>query len=61
MGASWGGFESLMKPVNMPAGAVTWPRSGRPEGQLMRIHVGLEDTDDIIADLKAGFERMGRV
>lgn len=61
MGASWGGFESLMKPVNVPHSAVPWPRPGRPQGQLIRIHVGLEDPDDLIADLEAGFERMGRV
>ncbi len=61
MGASWGGFESLMKPVNVPHSAVPWPRPGRPQGQLIRIHVGLEDPDDLIADLEAGFKRMGRV
>jgi cystathionine beta-lyase len=61
MGASWGGFESLMKPADLPRGAAGWPRPGRPDGQLMRIHVGLEDTGDLIADLKAGFDRMGRV
>jgi cystathionine beta-lyase len=60
MGASWGGFESLMKPVNVPDSAVAWPRPGRSQGQLMRIHIGLEDTDDLIADLDAGFARMGR-
>lgn len=60
MGASWGGFESLMKPANMPRTAAHWPRPGRPRGQLMRIHVGLEDPDDLIADLEAGFARMGR-
>jgi cystathionine beta-lyase len=61
MGASWGGFESLMKPVEVPHSAVPWPRPGRPQGQLMRIHVGLEDPGDLIADLEAGFARMGRV
>jgi cystathionine beta-lyase len=61
MGASWGGFESLMKPSNIPHGATFWPRQGRPQGQLIRIHAGLEDTADLIADLDAGFARMGRV
>ena len=61
MGASWGGFESLMKPSNIPQGATFWPRPGRPQGQLIRIHAGLEDTGDLIADLEAGFARMGRV
>jgi cystathionine beta-lyase len=61
MGASWGGFESLMKPSKIPYGAIFWPRPGRPQGQLIRIHAGLEDTGDLIADLDAGFARMGRV
>ncbi|UCH73253.1 MAG: cystathionine beta-lyase [Rhodospirillales bacterium] len=55
MGASWGGYESLLIP--------TWPNKSRTAtkwketGQTMRIHVGLEDPDDLIADLEAGFER----
>jgi cystathionine beta-lyase len=61
MGASWGGFESLMKPVSVPHSAAPWPRPGRPEGQLIRIHVGLEDPEDLIADLDGAFARMGRV
>jgi cystathionine beta-lyase len=56
MGASWGGFESLLIP--------TWPQSNRSvtaweaEGQTLRIHIGLEDPDDLIADLEAGFKRL---
>jgi len=61
MGSSWGGFESLFKPVQPPKGTAYWPRPGRPAGQLMRMHVGLEATDDLIADLAAGFDRMHRV
>ena len=60
MGASWGGFESLILPSNPRRRAVPWPRPGRAEGQLMRIHIGLEDPADLIADLEAGFERMAR-
>ncbi|MFQ5565890.1 MAG: cystathionine beta-lyase, partial [Paracoccaceae bacterium] len=60
MGDSWGGFESLLVPKTPPRSAVPWPRPGRAEGQLMRIHVGLEDPEDLIADLEAGFARMGR-
>ncbi len=58
MGSSWGGFESLLIPREPARTEVPWPRSGRAEGQLMRIHVGLEDPDDLIADLAAGFARM---
>lgn len=60
MGASWGGFESLLIPRTPPRTAVPWPRAGRSQGQLMRIHVGLEDPADLIADLDAGFARMRR-
>ncbi len=60
MGYSWGGYESLLIPVypERLRSATDWPREGRPKGQTMRIHVGLEDTDDLIADLSAGFRRM---
>jgi cystathionine beta-lyase len=61
MGASWGGYESLFRPNNPPRSAVPWPRPGYAEGQLMRMHVGLEDPEDLIADLESGFARMGRV
>jgi cystathionine beta-lyase len=61
MGASWGGFESLLIPRNPPRSATPWPRPGLPKGQLMRIHVGLEDPADLIADLAAGLARMARV
>jgi len=56
MGASWGGFESLIMPAN-PAGnrtAVKW----EDKGQLIRIHAGLEDPDDLIEDLQQGFNRL---
>lgn len=56
MGASWGGFESLLIP-STPGGlrsATSW----RAEGPLLRIHVGLENTTDLIADLAAGLDRL---
>ena len=56
MGASWGGYESLIMPADPSHGrtAVPWPH----KGQLIRIHAGLEDPDDLIADLEAGFDRL---
>ncbi|HEY4134691.1 MAG TPA: cystathionine beta-lyase [Alphaproteobacteria bacterium] len=56
MGYSWGGFESLIIPVNPTAirTAVPWAA----EGPLLRLHVGLEDVDDLIADLADGFKRL---
>lgn len=56
MGYSWGGYESLLIPTN-PAPlrtATDWPH----EGRMMRIHIGLESPDDLIADLEAGFARL---
>ncbi len=56
MGESWGGYESLAMPNN-PAKfrtATPW----KAEGPCIRLHVGLEDPADLIADLDAGFGRM---
>lgn len=59
IGSSWGGFESLMIPVypEQVRSATTWSAPG----PLLRIHAGLEDPDDLIADLEAGFERLHAV
>ena len=54
MGYSWGGFESLIVPAHIHR-----PASQRhDDGPVIRIHAGLENPDDLIADLEAGFERM---
>lgn len=55
MGYSWGGFESLILPSNPTPirTAVSWTG-----GELIRLHIGLEDVDDLIADLDAGFARL---
>ncbi|MFQ5973296.1 MAG: cystathionine beta-lyase [Alphaproteobacteria bacterium] len=56
MGESWGGYESLLLPRNpTPLRTAT---SWSPPGPLLRAHVGLEDPDDLIADLEAGFARL---
>jgi cystathionine beta-lyase len=62
IGFSWGGFESLVIPFD-PArtrSATTWPPPGRePQDKLgIRLSIGLEDPDDLIADLTSGFEAM---
>ena len=58
MGASWGGFESLILPTQPENSrtATKWDAGG----QTMRIHIGLEDPDDLINDLEAGFNRMNK-
>jgi cystathionine beta-lyase len=50
IGASWGGFESLVVPANMRQARTVTDWSQYPF--LIRLHVGLEDTDDLIADLE---------
>jgi cysteine-S-conjugate beta-lyase len=57
LGYSWGGFESLIVPPD-PARVRTATKWDA--GPLLRLHVGLEDTDDLIADLERGFERLDK-
>jgi cystathionine beta-lyase len=52
MGYSWGGYESLIVPSKVKRTAGKF----EAEGLLIRIHAGLEDADDLIADLARGFE-----
>ena len=56
MGYSWGGFESLVIPFDCRTyrTATTW----NPGGPALRFSVGLEDMDDLKADLAAGFDRL---
>jgi cysteine-S-conjugate beta-lyase len=56
MGASWGGFESLALPSDPRPLRTATPWTDR--GPLIRIHAGLEDPSDLIADLDAGFARL---
>jgi cystathionine beta-lyase len=53
MGFSWGGFESLAIPFDA-AGYRTATRWA-PGGPTLRLHIGLENTDDLKADLDRGF------
>ena len=56
LGYSWGGYESLIIPTG--GSVVRTATSWRPRGPTLRIHTGLEDPDDLIADLAAGFKRL---
>jgi cystathionine beta-lyase len=54
MGFSWGGYESLIVPAKIQ-------RTARPfaaEGPVVRIHAGLEDANDLIADLEQGLAKL---
>ncbi|WP_430457449.1 cystathionine beta-lyase [Rheinheimera sp.] len=57
MGFSWGGYESLVLAnldVQALRTATLWPY----KGPLIRLHIGLEDPTDLIADLSAAFDRL---
>ncbi|MGH6778749.1 MAG: cystathionine beta-lyase [Bradyrhizobium sp.] len=53
MGFSWGGFESLAIPFNCAdyRTATQWA----PGGPTLRLHIGLENVEDLKADLEHGF------
>jgi cysteine-S-conjugate beta-lyase len=53
MGYSWGGYESLAIPFDCTGyrTATKWA----PEGPALRLHIGLENVDDLKADLERGF------
>jgi cysteine-S-conjugate beta-lyase len=56
MGFSWGGFESLLLPIHFSTAnrSVTLHEA---RGQMLRLNIGLENVDDLIADLAAGLKR----
>ena len=59
MAYSWGGFESLIL-ANQPEHIAAIRPQGEVDfsGTLIRLHIGLENVDDLIADLAAGFARI---
>jgi cystathionine beta-lyase len=52
IGASWGGFESLALPTS--GGITRTAGSGDFGGPTLRLHIGMEDTQDLISDLAQG-------
>lgn len=58
MGYSWGGYESLVVPFH-PSSRRNNPQIGW-EGPGLRFHIGLEDPEDLIADLEQAFGELGR-
>jgi cystathionine beta-lyase len=56
MGYSWGGFESLV--ILFDCGEYRTATRWSPGGPTLRFHIGLEDPDDLIADLERGFAAM---
>ena len=58
MGYSWGGFESLV--ILFDCGEYRTATQWAPGGPTLRLHIGLEDTGDLIADLAGGFAAMAK-
>ncbi|GLQ07535.1 cystathionine beta-lyase [Sneathiella chinensis] len=58
MGYSWGGYESLIIYADPSSHrtATSWDNTN----PLVRLHIGLESTDDLIADLENGFARLNK-
>lgn len=56
IGSSWGGFESLVTVVR--TAKIRTATQWNPGGPALRLHIGLEDPDDLIADLEQAFSRM---
>ena len=56
MGASWGGYESLVLPFD----CTSYRTATKPgfKGPTIRLHIGLEDLEDLKEDLDAGFARL---
>jgi cystathionine beta-lyase len=56
IGASWGGFESLAIPFD--CASIRTATKWTPGGPTVRLHIGLEDVDDLIGDLERGFSAL---
>jgi cystathionine beta-lyase len=56
IGSSWGGYESLVSVAH--AEKIRTATRWNPGGETIRLHVGLEDPDDLVADLERGFASM---
>ena len=60
MGYSWGGFESLILGI-AKVGNLRTVTDWKYPHPLIRLHIGLENVDDLIADLEQGFARLNAV
>lgn len=56
IGASWGGYESLVLPTTGHVSRVTGERG--PTAATFRLHIGLEDVNDLKADLAQGLDSL---
>ena len=56
-GSSWGGYESLMTMTDVKSNR-TINTSYVPNGEYLRIYVGIENIEDILDDVKISFTKM---
>ena len=59
-GVSWGGFESLVASGSVGMSDEDAAAVGLP-ANVIRLHVGLENVDTLIADLEQAFEESKKV
>ena len=52
LGGSWGGYESLVLPTDVTRTATEWKENNK----CIRFHIGLENPDDLIADIQSGLK-----
>ena len=57
IGSSWGGYESLV----LPSKPVRTVRQAHWQGPLLRLHIGLEDPNDLLDDLQSGLDILDAV
>lgn len=57
LGYSWGGFESLVIPCDPQLAARRFPVA--KAGPMLRLHIGLEDPEDLISDLRQALDGLG--
>ncbi|MEX1252159.1 MAG: cystathionine beta-lyase [Hyphomonas sp.] len=58
LGFSWGGFESLIIPCDQQLERMKGSWTETRAGPLLRVHIGLESTRDLKADLEVGFKAL---
>jgi cystathionine beta-lyase len=58
IGSSWGGYESLA--ISPPIASVRTATQWKAAGPVIRLHIGLDDPDDLIEDLEQAFARMAQ-
>jgi cystathionine beta-lyase len=56
IGSSWGGYESLVNIAHVEN--IRTSTGWKPEGPMIRLHIGLESPRDLIADLGRALDRM---